>query len=427
VLADGSLLAIRLNSERRLQLYRYWPQSARLDSLPASTTLSWGKSFVRAFPDGKEAAFIGVPGPSGAETEALYAIDLTTGASRKLLDRPEGLAGGESFGVSADNQSVLLRVRLGEGYGVSSIPRDGSGKSTVMLSSTSRISSVDGGPDGSIYVDQMERGCIWLSYDPRTRAAERHELNPRCGNQLLPLADGRVLDNSNEGTSRVLVLQTGEPPQRFLQVDQPTSDPSPLGNDRVMVRFGVNLDTLLVATIATGRITERIPWFADVAQYTGSPDGKKIYYSRAGVVWEMPASGGESRRVRDGDYLAIDPAGRYLVVEVNAADRVRLFHVPLDGTPEWEIPIKGPLLFSQQAINRRAIAPDGRILFTGVSASLWHWQAAILDPRTGAVEILPGGESADTEASWTHDWKVWIVGDDLESTMWRYRPAPSRR
>jgi serine/threonine protein kinase len=426
-LADGSLLVIRLNSERRMQLYRYWPQSARLDSLPASTRHDWGKSFVRLFPDGTEAAFIGVPGPSESGSEAMYAIDLATGSSRKLFDKPEALAGGESFGVSADNQSVLLRVRLGEGYAVASIPRDGSGKATVLLSSTTRISSVDGGPDGSIYVDQMERACIWLRYDPGTRVSESLALNPRCGNQLLPLADGRVLDNNNEGSRRVLVLQPGEPPQRFLQVDQVTADPAPLGDDRVLVRFGANLDTLLVAATATGRITARIPWFTDVAQFTGSPDGKTIYYSRAGVVYEVPVIGGASRRVRDGDFLSIDPSGRYLVIEVNAADRVRLFHVPLDGSPEREIPIKGPLLFSPQAINRRAIATDGRILFTGVSASLWHWQAAILDPRTGAVDLLPGGESADTEASWTHDGKVWIVGDELESTMWRYRPAQVRR
>jgi hypothetical protein len=263
-----------------------------------------------------------------------------------------------------------------------------------------------------------------VRYDPRTRASERHSLNPRCGNQILPLPDGRILDNSNEGlTRRVLLLEPGQPPRRFLAVDQPTADPAPLGNDRVLIRFGARLDTLLVTAIATGQVTARVPWFPDVSRYTGSPNGKTIYYARAGVIWEMPATGGESRRVRDGDLVTVDPSGRYLVVAVNAADRIRLFHVPLDGTPEREIPIRGPLRFSAEAINLRAIAPDGRILFTGVSTSLWHWQAALLDPRTGAVEILPGGEHADTEASWTHDGKVWIVGDDLESTMWRYRPT----
>jgi hypothetical protein len=382
---------------------------------------------VRLFPDAKEAAFVGVPGDSAAGSEGLYAIDLTTNATRRLLNEPVVLQGGESFGVSADNRSVLIAVPLGQGYAVASIPRTGSGKSSIVLSTTSRISSLDGGPDGSIYVDQMERGCIWFKYDPRTRALERHTLNPRCGNQLLVLADGRILDNSNEGTSRVLVLQPGEPPKRFLQVDQPTADAAPLGNDRVLVRFGANLDTLLVASVATGRITSRIPWFPDVVRYTGSPNGKSIYYSRAGMIYEMPATGGESRRIREGDFVVIDPSGRYLVVEVNAADRVHLFHVPLDGTPEHEIPIKGSVLFSPEAINLGAVGPDGRILFTGVSRSLWHWQASILDPRTGTVEILPGGEDADTEASWAADGKVWIAGDDLESTLWRYRPARNRR
>jgi hypothetical protein len=251
---------------------------------------------------------------------------------------------------------------------------------------------------------------------------ESHSLSPRCGNQILPLADGRVLDNNNEATRRVLVMKPGEPPKRFLQVDQPTADPAALGADRVLVHFGANLDTLPVAAVATGRIIARIPWFADVSRFTGTPDGKAIYYARAGVIWEMPATGGESRRIRDGDLVVIAPSGRYLVVEVNSADRIRLFHVPLDGTAEHEIPIHGSLRYSSEALNLGAIAPDGRILFTGVSASRWHWQAAILDPRTGAVQVLPGGEHADTEASWTHDGKVWIVGDDLDATMWRYRP-----
>ncbi|HZI29165.1 MAG TPA: hypothetical protein VFD64_13440 [Gemmatimonadaceae bacterium] len=56
-----------------------------------------------------------------------------------------------------------------------------------------------------------------------------------------------------------------------------------------------------------------------------------------------------------------------------------------------------------------------------------HWLAAILAPRSGAVEVLPGGEHADTEASWASDGKIWIVGDDLESTMWRYRPVQRPR
>jgi hypothetical protein len=116
-----------LNGERRLQLYRYWPQTARLDTLPASTSFVWGKSFVRAFPDGKEAAFVGVSGPSADGFERLHAIDLTTGVTRKLRDEPTQFRGGESFAVSADNQSVLLPVALGDGFAVAAIPRNGSG------------------------------------------------------------------------------------------------------------------------------------------------------------------------------------------------------------------------------------------------------------------------------------------------------------
>jgi tRNA A-37 threonylcarbamoyl transferase component Bud32 len=422
-LADGSMLAVRLNSHRRLQLYRYWAQSARLDSLPASTTLEWGKAFARTFPDGKEAAFVGVPGPRDEGTEAVYAIDLATGKSRRLWTGPVNLSGGESFGVSADNQSVLLQVRMGGGYAVMSVPRDGSGEATTVLSTTSRISALDGGPDGSIYIDQLARSCVWFRYEPTTRLLERHDLLPRCANEILPLPDGRILETERGDQSRVVAIKPGSPPTRFLQVDQPTSEPAPLGADRVLVRFGRNGDTLLVALAATGRVTARIPWFPDAGRYAGSPDGATIYFARAGAIWAMPAGGGEPRRIRDGDGFALDPTGRYLAVAVNAPDRVHLFHVPLDGTAESEIAIKGPVVLSPESMNLTAIGRDGRILVTGVSAALWHWPAAILDPGTGSMTVLPVGTEYDAEGSWTPDGKVWIVGEDLQASMWRYRPV----
>jgi Tol biopolymer transport system component/tRNA A-37 threonylcarbamoyl transferase component Bud32 len=426
VLPDGSLLVDRLNADRRLQLYRYRPQSGGLDTLPASSTFNWGQDFFRVFPDGKEAAFFGVPGAHAGGPDALYAIDLDTKAVRELSDA-SGLIvrGGSSFGVAADGRAVLMTRRVGDGYDVVSIPRDGSGGVTTVLSSTSQISDVDAGPDGSIYVDQLQRPCVWFTYDPRGRHLETYDLLPECDDNLLPLPDGRILTSTESGgRERLVTIRPGTLAVPFLGTDAPAKGPAAmLGGDRVMAWSGANLDTLLIASAVDGRIEGRIPGFGDVTEFVGSPDGRTIYFARAGGIWSMPASGGTPKRLRDGDDVAVDPGGRYLVVETNAADRVHLFHVPLDGTAEREIPVHGRIPLSPQAIIPDAVAADGRILVTAVSPALWHWPAGILDPKTGKLELLPTGPDYDVTAAWTPDGRIVAVGDALAGSLWRFRPA----
>ena len=85
MLPDGSLLVLKINTRHRLQIHRFWPESGRLEPLPAEVTLDDLSPPLRAFPDGNEAAYIGWPlagGQPGVGT--LYALDLTTGRSRRL-------------------------------------------------------------------------------------------------------------------------------------------------------------------------------------------------------------------------------------------------------------------------------------------------------------------------------------------------------
>jgi hypothetical protein len=52
VLRDGSLLVARFNDQRLLQLCRFWPESGRLQPLPAVSDWQWG-FYASAFPDGR--------------------------------------------------------------------------------------------------------------------------------------------------------------------------------------------------------------------------------------------------------------------------------------------------------------------------------------------------------------------------------------
>ena len=85
MLPDGSLLVLKINAKRQFQIHHYWPETGKLEPLAAEVNLTDISVPLRTFPDGKEAAYFGRP-LTGAEsgTEALYALDLQTGKSRRL-------------------------------------------------------------------------------------------------------------------------------------------------------------------------------------------------------------------------------------------------------------------------------------------------------------------------------------------------------
>lgn len=70
-----------------------------------------------------------------------------------------------------------------------------------------------------------------------------------------------------------------------------------------------------------------------------SPDGGMIYFAASGAIWSIPSSGGEVRKIRDGQSAVSDPASRRLIVKVMESSQMRLFSVPLDGKAEHEIPL----------------------------------------------------------------------------------------
>jgi hypothetical protein len=83
----------------------------------------------------------------------------------------------------------------------------------------------------------------------------------------------------------------------------------------------------------------------------------------------------------------VDPAGKYLIVQITEASIIHLFRGPLNGGAEQEIRITGeerPAF----AIGPDAVGKDGRILMP-LGASTWHWPAAVIDPSSGRVSRIP--------------------------------------
>ena len=120
------------------------------------------------------------------------------------------------------------------------------------------------------------------------------------------------------------------------------------------------------------------------------------------------------------------PLGRYLVVELVDKTTVRLFRVPLDGGPEGEIVVHGDLRPAPGGfLAPNAIGSDGRIALTVVSPASWFWPVAILDPRTGRLEVVPPGLDYDMYGGWDNQGRVVYYTQGQESSLWRFRPVTS--
>jgi sugar lactone lactonase YvrE len=428
VLPDGSLLVTRINAERNGEIYHFWPESGRVDTLGAVTIGVNLPQFYRSFPDGKEAAFYGRAESRKEAGTQLYAIDLASKQVRPLApDSNFGAVTGVA--VTPDNRWVVLTSPSGPLTRVIAVARDGSGRTehlTSLLTSTSL--GVDVGGDGSLYFDQYVRPRQLLRFDPGRRRTESQPVPPP-GNGIstvLPLGDGRTLLTALAGDgTRVMALAMGRDATPFMGTTEQSDGPlARLGDDRVVLRLGSGADrSVAIVSMATGQLIRRLTGL-DATSLAGSPDGRTLYYVDARVVWAMPSDGGQPRKIRDGDAVATDPNGRYLVVLVNDIDQVRLFHVPLDGTAEHEIRVHGDLRFATGAfLTSNAVAADGRIVVRVAPASEWFWPAAILDPRTGRLEMLPPGEGYDGHGGWGPDGRAVYDAIGVQSTLWRFRPV----
>jgi sugar lactone lactonase YvrE len=428
VLPDGSLLVARLNAARHLQMYRYWPGSGKLDTLPATGTLASGTdAFFQAFPDGREAAFFGRPLAQQDSTDRLYAIDLTSNRIRRLAPddniRPSPLA------MSPDGQSVVVNYPVGNENRLVAVPRDGSSRIQVLTVLTGVVAGLDLDQDGNLYFDQGSRAADLRRYHPASRLQESWPISSLSGVQgnasILPLPDGRLLRTvSTSGGQRVVVSTPGGEEQPFMAVELKTRGPmAVLGRDRIALMLGADSnEAVAIASLATGQLETRLPGISPTGM-AGSPDGKTLYYVQSKVVWAIPADGGTARKVRDGDAVAVDPEGRYLIVELIDKTTVRLFRVPLGGGPEVELAIQGDLRVAPAFLAPNAIGPDGRIALTVISPASWYWPTAILDPRTGKLEILPPGLDYDMYGGWDSQGRVVYYAQGQESSLWRFRPV----
>ena len=440
VLPDGSMLVVRINAERSPQLHRFWPDSGRVDPLPAlaAPMAQLAVPVLDVFPDGREVVYLGRPVDSPAGTaDHLYVLELSSGRSRRIA--PDVTLEFASFTfpltLSADGRSVLFSKPAGNTHPIISVPSDGSPGMRTVLPLIHRPVGMTAGPDGSLFIDQLNQPAELFRYDPASRALERTPMAGEVtleGASALPLADGRtLLATRTLGRDRLVVMTPGRDPLPFIDTEEETSAPiAALGPASVVMFAGARPGRqLAIATVADGRIVNRfqqVDGNQAITAVAGSPDGKSVFYVVSGSLWMVGGVGETPRRLGAGDGVAVSPDGRSLVVMVTEAGGIRLIRRELQTGAQEIIPLAG-LRLSPWPLAANAIARDGRLAVRVISPDSWFWPAAILDPRTGRTELLPEAQSADMlMPGWDPQGKIVTIATFTQSALWRFRPVVGR-
>jgi sugar lactone lactonase YvrE len=440
-LPDGSLLVSRINGNRQVQIYRYWPGDGRLHPLPGVLRNSEAMP-VRVVPGGSHAVFLGksVDQPETDRATHLYLLDLATEKTRRVstgFGEFANFAAFDSLAVMPDGQSALVVAANGDLTSVVSVDLNASRPGRTLIDLQASTGYIDVGPDGSLYIDQVQRPVEVARFSSTGTALERFTVFPNSKSEygiatrVLYAPDGKTwIANAVGGRHRLFVAGASQATTPAIDTDEETDGPlAPLGDDRAVFVIGsADRRQIAIASLRDGRILRRLdsPSAATITALIASNDAKTLYYVDSGTVWSVPIDGGQPRKIHNGDGVVLTPDGQHLIVQLIETGGVRWLRVGLDGSGEETIPVKGDAHFTFVPIGPKAVGADGRIVLPIAVKDSWFWAPAIFDPKTGTVDRIPLPFQADPPSpAWTSDGKIVSVVYSLTSSLWRFRPSQS--
>jgi len=435
VLRDGSLLIVQLNSDRKKQLYRFWPETGHAEPLGALLAGTVGVP-VAATPSGDRAVFYGTPLQEPDVPPHLYAIELGSGQVIKVASDVSmaGVSDGFTTAIPADGESVVFSLQAGDAYRFVRVPLDGGSQVQTLMTLTSQSWGLSISPDGWFYTSLVDRTGEVVRLSPSGGKAEHivqqpYFENSSTGSQVeaLALPDGRTVFCSQKSSRlRLMVTGPGREPAPFVETQDQTAPPvAMLGPSQAAFVIGEGGNrTIGIASISNGRVVRRLngPRGANINSIAVSADNETIYYAVSGSVWSVPVNDGTPQFFHTGDSITIDPYKNDLIVKLHEPEAVRLLRVPLDGGPEQSIPIEPGFGFAVWNLHPNAVGPNGKIVLAVTLPSSFFWPAALLDPETGRVEILDVGYGADMPSpGWTPEGDLIVTAFPMRSNLWRFR------
>jgi DNA-binding beta-propeller fold protein YncE len=429
-LPDGSVLVFQLNNKRETQLFRFWPETGRLQDLPVVLPKIAGTStaVLRVDPDGKQAVVAGRRIGRENEPADLLVVDLGTGAARTLTPGTPKDNAPRAFAVSRDGKSVIAAFLADSLARITTISLNGRSAEQTLFTVANMVWYLDSGPDGSVYLSLMDRSEEVVRQSLGGGQAEHIASFPTQVNDLLAvLPDGRaVVTARTGGRARLMVAGKAKDLVPLISTPEETSGPMTVAGPReiAFVTGSAPHQTIAVADTASGRIVRRIPLNkGDILSLASSPEGKTLYAAAGGSIWAVSSSGGEPRMIRAGDSVTVDPSGRQLVIAVNENSKFRLFRVPVDGGSEQEVVTDGSIPLGGFALSANALNADGRLLHPLSPVDDWFNPPGLLDIVTGRITRIPSDDGSDYHSlAWLPDGRIMALRVGLRSTLWKFQP-----
>lgn len=431
-LPDGSLIVVRVDSSKHYRLYRFWPDSGKLQALPAFAGGGLAQTpdpLVQIFPDGREVIYSGRPESDSNGPPRWYVLDLTSLRSR-VLDAPL-VPRAFAVGVSPDSRSGLFVNAVGDVWEIAAVSRSGTGPLRPLISfpKPSNIWGISVADDGSVYFDYMLRPSSVIEFDPAAKTFVQTVV-PIDEPPLIPLGAGSFLIGRTEnGKWRLKVFRAGIGLQNLLQSSEESFGPAArVGSDSVAFRVGPwGAQNIAIATLRDGQIVKRFRFDASsVRSIAATPDGEKLYFSDGDQVWFISTRDEEGTKpipVTAGASVAIDPAGKYLYVVRTQAEPRLLVRIPLTGGPAEALAIPPKYTISDDPLSSAAVDESGRIVFEIDSPDSWFERIAMIDPERKTFTVIPTGFNGDSwSPGWESDGRIAAIGETTSSSLWRYRP-----
>jgi serine/threonine protein kinase len=432
-LPDGSLLVVKRDASRNFQIHRFRPDSGALTPIGPAVVAEGGTLSTRAFPDGKAALFWGRLADAKDKDAArrVYLLDLASGKAAPFAPQ---LPLAPPLAIGADGNSVLAFVTVGDLQQAISVSRDGE-QGKILFPVTGKPWGLDSGAGGSLFVSTMDSPAELLRFAPSGGVPD--SIVTMAGSLVTSPAQlpdgGLLIPNQVLGRRRLLIASPDGQLKAFLDSAEQATPPMTLVGESLVAFLSGSVGQPSVITIATvpeGRIVRRLEETRGIMPQSlvASPDGRTLYYVNAGTLFSVPVEGGKPRSLRPANGVAVDARepGPALIVQVNAADGVKLLRVPFDGGSELSILFASPLRLSPIPISGASVGPDGRIAVTVTSADTMFRGVAVLDPVTATLERLPVAFDGDLQyPAWNHDGTLRAVGVSIRSSLWRFQPQAS--